>query len=927
MEATKLMSSGGGGGGGVGSSGVVDKRAPIRVGFYDIEKTIGKGNFAVVKLARHRLTKTEVAIKIIDKTQLSAADLRRAYREVRVLKKLHHPHIIRLYQVMETKNMLYIVTEYAPQGEIFEHIAKHGRLQEAQARRLYWQVVSAVDYCHKRGVVHRDLKAENLLMDVEGSVKLADFGFSTWWSQESMLETYCGSPPYAAPEVFEGRQYSGPEVDIWSLGVVLYVLVCGALPFDASTLPALRDRVLSARYRVPYFMSADCESLVRKMLVKDPTRRLSIEQVKRHRWMQADGPPRLLPAPGYPAVPPAPSAQTKQYLDPGLIPDPPTEPNDQVLRLMASLGIDSSRTRESLRQQSYDHHAAIYFLLLERLRQHRPGHRYAGSSTGGPGHGAVRMMSTDSATCRRAPRRPSTVAEHAMRKMVPGPDGQPSSSQQVPANSGVPPAEPVYVGWKGTRPHVGPSQTSSVDEGVADMDSQWDDTTGSMASNNMGMGMGHSHGSSVSSGIAAPAVRSRADWKWPARGSSGSSVLISSDMSQASGSPRESVSGSGTTLSSWDSAWDQGGLAAASLPSCSGPGTSLQGGDERRNSLIGGGGESPLSPGPCLTSDRLWVPPTHPPGSPTEFRLGRRASDGLVGGRKLAFSNKLDGLAGRAGGVAALAGQTDGTGEELEGAVGGLAFGEPEELSGDIPEHPLNLLCSPAKRPSLPDSWKLLPDNTWVSSSWVNDPPIASSSSSSGGGAGGGASSTTSAQLHRQLMALRLQRRTGVVEPPGSSALCDQQPPPVSFRGPIDLNAELHAHQEEEEEEDEEEDEDLVGAGRPWPTTHLHYHPHHHHLHPQQDWQTLPTTMADCKLTDSNSSLRLSPLLHLHIANSPQPPSSPFRWVGDAMLPSQLQHQQKTAAQAQQQQQQQPSSQQSSSSSSGLQERMDTSGP
>lgn len=297
-----------------------------------------------------------------------------------------------------------------------EHIAKHGRLQEAHARRLYWQVVSAVDYCHKRGVVHRDLKAENLLLDSEGSVKLADFGFSTWWSSENVLSTWCGSPPYAAPEVFEGRQYTGPEVDIWSLGVVLYVLVCGALPFDASTLPALRERVLSARYRVPYFMSAECESLVRKMLVKDPTKRYTIEQVKRHRWMQADGPPRLLPAPGgYPAVAAAavgagPPKHT--YLDPGLVPDPPTEPNEQVLRLMASLGIDSSRTRESLRQQSYDHHAAIYFLLLERLRQHRP--RPTGAHQG---HQAVRMMSTDSATCKRAPRRPSTVAEHAMRKM------------------------------------------------------------------------------------------------------------------------------------------------------------------------------------------------------------------------------------------------------------------------------------------------------------------------------------------------------------------------------------------------------------------------------------------------------------------------------------------------------------------------------
>lgn len=326
-----------------------ERKAPIRVGFYDIERTIGKGNFAVVKLARHRITKTEVAIKIIDKSQLDAVNLQKVYREVDIMKQLDHPHIIKLYQVMETKNMIYIVSEYASQGEIFDYIARHGRMTESGARRKFWQILSAVEYCHNRRVVHRDLKAENLLMDNGMNIKIADFGFSNYYSPGEQLATWCGSPPYAAPEVFEGKKYTGPEIDIWSLGVVLYVLVCGALPFDGSSLHTLRDRVLSGRFRIPYFMSSDCESLIRKMLVLDPTKRYTVEQIKRHRWMSEEA-PRLLPSTG----------DHKQ-----------AEPNEQILRLMQSLGIESQQTRESLRSGSYDHHAAIYFLLLERLRQQR----------------------------------------------------------------------------------------------------------------------------------------------------------------------------------------------------------------------------------------------------------------------------------------------------------------------------------------------------------------------------------------------------------------------------------------------------------------------------------------------------------------------------------------------------------------------------
>ncbi|XP_076867167.1 serine/threonine-protein kinase SIK2a [Brachyhypopomus gauderio] len=332
---------------------------PVRVGFYDIERTLGKGNFAVVKLARHRITKSEVAIKIIDKTQLDAANLEKIYREVEIMKLLDHPHIIKLYQVMETKNMLYLVTEYARNGEIFDHLASRGRLSEADARRKFWQILSAVAYCHDQGIVHRDLKAENLLLDAHMNIKIADFGFGNFFRPGEPLATWCGSPPYAAPEVFEGQQYEGPQLDIWSMGVVLYVLVCGALPFDGPSLPVLRERVLEGRFRIPYFMSEDCEHLIRRMLVLDPAKRLSLAQIRDHRWMARDSPPQkpTLCRQG---------VATGEKAGPG-------EPSEQVLRLMHSLGIDQHKTVESLHNKSYNHFAAIYFLLVDRLKGHRGG--------------------------------------------------------------------------------------------------------------------------------------------------------------------------------------------------------------------------------------------------------------------------------------------------------------------------------------------------------------------------------------------------------------------------------------------------------------------------------------------------------------------------------------------------------------------------
>ncbi|XP_053408401.1 serine/threonine-protein kinase SIK2-like [Mercenaria mercenaria] len=289
-----------------------------------------------------------------------------------------------MLQVMETKNMLYLVSEYAPNGEIFDYIAQHGRMTEPEARKKFWQIINAVDYCHKNRVVHRDLKAENLLLDANMNIKIADFGFGNFFNGKEPLATWCGSPPYAAPEVFEGKKYVGPQIDIWSLGVVLYVLVCGALPFDGQNLQILRFRVLSGRFRIPFFMSSECENLIRRMLVLEPGKRYSMEQIKNHQWMQMDG--------GAPkASPPSPMMGYGPKVG---------EYNEQILRLMQSLGISQQKTVEALKSDAYDHYTAIYYLLLERLKAHRSS-----------------FPVDQQIDCHR--RRPSTIAEQAISRVGP----------------------------------------------------------------------------------------------------------------------------------------------------------------------------------------------------------------------------------------------------------------------------------------------------------------------------------------------------------------------------------------------------------------------------------------------------------------------------------------------------------------------------
>uniref|UniRef100_A0A8C1G245 non-specific serine/threonine protein kinase n=1 Tax=Cyprinus carpio TaxID=7962 RepID=A0A8C1G245_CYPCA len=243
------------------------------IGNYRLLKTIGKGNFAKVKLARHILTGREVSFMKISMEN---------FWIFRIMNIDFH-----LFEVIETEKTLYLVMEYASGGEVFDYLVAHGRMKEKEARAKFRQIVSAVQYCHQKHIVHRDLKAENLLLDADMNIKIADFGFSNEFTIGNKLDTFCGSPPYAAPELFQGKKYDGPEVDVWSLGVILYTLVSGSLPFDGQNLKELRERVLRGKYRIPFYMSTDCENLLKRFLVLNPVKRGTLEQIMKDRWINA----------------------------------------------------------------------------------------------------------------------------------------------------------------------------------------------------------------------------------------------------------------------------------------------------------------------------------------------------------------------------------------------------------------------------------------------------------------------------------------------------------------------------------------------------------------------------------------------------------------------------------------------------------------
>ncbi|KAG5463280.1 MAG: kinase-like domain-containing protein [Olpidium bornovanus] len=356
------------------------------IGNYQFIKTLGEGNFAKVKLAKHKLTDREVrlfdmciyvagflggagvAIKIIDKTQLDEKTLTKLYREVRIMKLLHHPHIVCLYEVVETKWTVFLVMEYSAGGELYDYLVVHGRMKEKEARAKFRQILSAVSYCHKKRIIHRDLKAENLLLDSDLNIKIADFGFSNLYDPDAKLETFCGSPPYAAPELFQGRRYTGPEVDVWSLGVILYVLTTGCLPFDGKNLQEMRESVLadvkgengSECRRADFVLTAAaepaanipfpaCEQLLRKFLIRDPYKRASLDILIDDPWINEG------------------SSDSPIVSD---LSSKPVAEDEAIIKIVETkFHIERASIIKSLRDGVYDDVAAVYYLLYHEREQ------------------------------------------------------------------------------------------------------------------------------------------------------------------------------------------------------------------------------------------------------------------------------------------------------------------------------------------------------------------------------------------------------------------------------------------------------------------------------------------------------------------------------------------------------------------------------
>ncbi|CAH1998590.1 unnamed protein product [Acanthoscelides obtectus] len=320
-------------------------------GLYEVDRTIGCGGFAKVKVGAHISTGEKVAIKIMDKAALDS-DLPRVKLELKALQTLSHENICKLFQVIETETHFFLIMEYCSGGELFDHIIEKNRLSESESRMFFRQIVSAVAYLHSSGFAHRDLKPENVLLDKYQNLKLIDFGLcaNPDGGMTSPLLTSCGSPTYAAPELVMGRQYLGAEVDIWAMGVLLYALLSGTLPFDDVSIDALYKKILSGKYHEPAFMSKESLSLLRSMLQVDPNKRITIKELLSHPWL------------------------TLGILDPvNFRGDDPKVYDKQCVEIMAKQHqIDPHTMWCKLKQWNYDYHTATYLILLMRKKRQSP---------------------------------------------------------------------------------------------------------------------------------------------------------------------------------------------------------------------------------------------------------------------------------------------------------------------------------------------------------------------------------------------------------------------------------------------------------------------------------------------------------------------------------------------------------------------------
>ncbi|XVE71455.1 hypothetical protein DITRI_Ditri10aG0152000 [Diplodiscus trichospermus] len=264
------------------------KKGTRKVGKYEVGRTIGEGTFAKVKFAQDTDTGESVAMKVLAKTTiLKHRMVNQIKREISIMKIVRHPNIVRLHEVLASRTRIYIILEFVSGGELFDKIDHRGRLPENECRRYFQQLIDAVAHCHSKGVYHRDLKPENLLLDSYGNLKVSDFGLSALPQQGGgLLHTTCGTPNYVAPEVLGNQGYDGAAADVWSCGVILFVMMAGYLPFDEIDLPTLCKKISAAQFSCPFRFSPGAKSLIQKILDPNPRTRIQIEGIKRDPWFR-----------------------------------------------------------------------------------------------------------------------------------------------------------------------------------------------------------------------------------------------------------------------------------------------------------------------------------------------------------------------------------------------------------------------------------------------------------------------------------------------------------------------------------------------------------------------------------------------------------------------------------------------------------------
>ncbi|XP_042186684.1 serine/threonine-protein kinase BRSK2-like isoform X3 [Oncorhynchus tshawytscha] len=279
-------------------------------------------------------------------------------REIAILKLIEHPHVLKLHDVYENKKYLYLVLEHVSGGELFDYLVKKGRLTPKEARKFFRQIISALDFCHSHSICHRDLKPENLLLDEKNNIRIADFGMASLQVGDSLLETSCGSPHYACPEVIRGEKYDGRKADVWSCGVILFALLVGALPFDDDNLRNLLEKVKLGVFHMPHFIPPDCQNLLRGMIEVDAAKRLTLEQIQKHNWYIAgkNEPEPEQPVPRKVAI----RTLSTEEIDP------------DVLESMHSLGCfrDKGKLTKDLLSDDDNQEKMIYFLLLDRKERY-----------------------------------------------------------------------------------------------------------------------------------------------------------------------------------------------------------------------------------------------------------------------------------------------------------------------------------------------------------------------------------------------------------------------------------------------------------------------------------------------------------------------------------------------------------------------------